>query len=129
MRQGTNTAETIQLQRQKFYDVANTRQEQGDDAANQLAMLYDIVIAKKQSDAELTQFDKETRKLEVQAQSAEDKFQAANQALAKAKIALKIEKNRVEGDVETAISQQDPNDLDAIERISSKVREQGRRRI
>lgn len=87
-----NDAETLLLQREKLQEVETARQMYGDEAATQLASMYDMKIAAYQNQHMIEAAEDEQNNLQIQLDATTKKLEANEQSIIKAKAQLEAAK-------------------------------------
>lgn len=99
-----NDAEVLLLQREKLQQVENARAMYGDEAATQLASMYDMKIAAYQNQHIIEAAEDEQRIMQQQLDATADKLKANEQSITKVKAQLEAAKKLYDASGEDALN-------------------------
>lgn len=99
-----NDAETLLLQREKLQQVENARAMYGDEAATQLASMYDMKIAAYQNQHIIKAAEDEQHIMQQQLDATTDKLKANEQSITKVKAQLEAAKKLYDASSEDALN-------------------------
>lgn len=99
-----NDAEVLLLQREKLQQVENARAMYGDEAATQLASMYDMKIAAYQNQHIIEAAEDEQLIMQQQLEATADKLKANEQSITKVKAQLEAAKKLYDASGEDALN-------------------------